>query len=62
MLATILSLLLSGAVADDGPGSQGPSPVELERAHSLLAGSWEVVSIVDDGETIGAGAHQGETG
>ena len=53
MLATILSLLLSGAVADDGPGSQGPSPVELERAHSLLAGTWEVVSIVDDGETIG---------
>ena len=53
MLATILSLLLSGAVADDGPGSQGPSPAELERAHSLLAGSWDVVSIVDDGETIG---------
>ena len=53
MLAAILSLLLSGAVADDGPGSQGPSPAELERAHSLLAGTWEVVSIVDDGETIG---------
>src|SRR4051812_36229809 len=53
MFATILSLLLSGAVAGDGPGSQGPSPAELERAHSLLAGSWEVVSIVDDGETIG---------
>ena len=53
MFATILSLLLSGAVTGDGPGSQGPSPAELERAHSLLAGSWEVVSIVDDGETIG---------
>src|SRR3954465_11232945 len=50
MLAAILSLLLSGAFAADGPG---PSPAELERAHSLLAGSWEVISIVDDGETIG---------
>ena len=53
MLAAILSVLLSGAVADDGPGSQPPSPIELERAHRLLAGTWEVVSIVDDGETIG---------
>src|SRR4051794_34077168 len=54
MLATILSLLMGGAVAASGPASQGPSQAELERAHSLLAGDWDVVSIVDDGETIGA--------
>ena len=53
MLAMILFLQLGGAVAGDGLGSQKPSTAELERAHSLLAGTWGVVSIVDEGETIG---------
>ena len=30
----------------------GPSPAELERAHRLLAGTWDVLEMVDDGETL----------
>ena len=30
----------------------GPSPAELERAHCLLAGTWDVLEMVDDGETL----------
>jgi uncharacterized protein (TIGR03067 family) len=30
----------------------GPSPAELERAHRLLAGTWDVLMMVDDGETL----------
>ena len=30
----------------------GPSPAELERAHRLLAGAWDVLEMVDDGETL----------
>ena len=30
----------------------GPSAAELERAHRLLAGTWDVLDMVDDGETL----------
>ena len=30
----------------------GPTPAELERAHRLLAGTWDVLEMVDDGETL----------
>ena len=30
----------------------GPSAAELERAHRLLAGTWDVLEMVDDGETL----------
>ena len=32
---------------------QGPSAGELRRAHELLAGNWNILSIVDDGEVLG---------
>jgi uncharacterized protein (TIGR03067 family) len=32
---------------------QGPSAGELRRAHELLAGNWDILSIVDDGEVLG---------
>jgi uncharacterized protein (TIGR03067 family) len=32
---------------------RGPSESELRRAHELLAGDWEILSMVDDGETLG---------
>ncbi len=32
----------------------GPTEAELRRAHEMLAGAWNILSIVDDGETLGA--------
>jgi uncharacterized protein (TIGR03067 family) len=32
---------------------QGPSEGELRRAHDLLAGTWDILSITDDGELLG---------
>ncbi len=32
---------------------QGPSAGELRRAHELLSGNWDILSIVDDGELLG---------
>jgi uncharacterized protein (TIGR03067 family) len=32
---------------------QGPSEGELRRAHELLAGNWDIVSMTDDGEVLG---------
>ena len=31
---------------------QGPSESELRRAHELLAGNWDILSMTDDGETL----------
>jgi uncharacterized protein (TIGR03067 family) len=31
---------------------QGPSESELRRAHELLAGSWDILSMTDDGEVL----------
>ena len=36
------------AVRDPGPGAG-----QLHRAHELLAGSWDILSITDDGELLG---------
>jgi|GEM_PF-1492075 len=33
---------------------QGPTEAELRRAHEMLAGSWDILGIVDDGEPLGA--------
>lgn len=52
MPAILLSLLLSLPSLDDGGGT--PNRSALEEAHQLLAGTWTVVSAVDDGERIGA--------
>ncbi|WP_422924292.1 TIGR03067 domain-containing protein [Singulisphaera sp. PoT] len=32
----------------------GPTEAELRRAHEMLAGSWDILGIVDDGESLGA--------
>jgi uncharacterized protein (TIGR03067 family) len=32
---------------------QGPSAGELRRAHELLSGNWDILSIIDDGELLG---------
>ena len=32
---------------------QGPSEGELRRAHELLAGTWDILSMTDDGEVLG---------
>jgi uncharacterized protein (TIGR03067 family) len=32
---------------------QGPNEGELRRAHELLAGNWDILSITDDGEVLG---------
>ena len=31
---------------------QGPSESELRRAHELLAGNWDILSMTDDGEVL----------
>jgi uncharacterized protein (TIGR03067 family) len=31
-----------------------PTPGELQQAHDLLTGEWDILSIVDDGETLGS--------
>lgn len=45
-------LLLIGA---DGPANARPSETELKEARQLLMGVWELDSIVDNGEKLGAG-------
>ena len=34
-------------------GLPGPSEGELRRAHELLAGNWDILSMTDDGEVLG---------
>ncbi|SIO07214.1 uncharacterized domain TIGR03067 protein [Singulisphaera sp. GP187] len=52
MPVILLSLLISLPTLDDG--GRTPSRTAVEEAHQLLAGTWTVVSAVDDGERIGA--------
>ena len=40
--------------ANDKTRDQTPTDSRLRRAHELLAGSWDVVSIIDDGSTLAA--------
>ena len=51
MLRLLLPILLSTlAAGDDG---WKPTNAELQRAHEMLAGSWQFVSIDDKGEKLG---------
>ena len=52
MPVILLSLLISLPSLDDG--DKTPTRIAVEEAHQLLAGTWTVVSAVDDGERIGA--------
>ena len=51
MLRLLLPILLSALA----PGDDGwkPTNAELQRAHEMLAGSWQFVSIDDKGEKLG---------
>jgi uncharacterized protein (TIGR03067 family) len=48
LLPLTLLLGMTAAAADE------PTPAALERAHSLLAGTWTVAEITDDGEPMGS--------
>jgi uncharacterized protein (TIGR03067 family) len=48
MMTLVVPIVLGLAVT----AQTGPSPAELERAHRLLAGTWDVLEMVDDGETL----------
>ena len=51
MLRLLLPILLSTlATGDDG---WKPTDLELKRAHEMLAGSWQFLSINDKGEKLG---------
>lgn len=52
MPVILLSLLISLPSLDDGDTT--PTRIAIEEAHQLLAGTWTVISAVDDGERIGA--------
>jgi uncharacterized protein (TIGR03067 family) len=51
MLGLLLPILLSAiSMADEGSKA---TDAELRRAHELLSGSWEFISLTDKGETLG---------
>jgi uncharacterized protein (TIGR03067 family) len=53
MLRLLLPIMLSAiSASDDG---WKPTEAELIRAHELLAGSWQFISITDRGEKLGPG-------
>ncbi len=52
MLKLLLPILLCAIPAQDG-GTR-PADGDLVRAHEMLAGSWEFVSMTDRGETLGS--------
>ena len=51
MLRLLLPILLSAL----SPGDEGwkPTDAEIQRAHEMLAGSWQFLSINDKGEILG---------
>jgi uncharacterized protein (TIGR03067 family) len=51
MLWFLLSISLSAMSASDDGGR--PADGDLARAHELLAGSWEFISLTEKGETLG---------
>ena len=50
MLLPLLMAVASMTAQDD----RRPSDSEIQRTHQLLAGTWNLVSVVDDGERLGA--------
>ncbi len=42
----------SSSPASASAHDQGPSESELRRAHELLAGNWDILSMTDDGEVL----------
>lgn len=53
MVAYLWPILL--VVCADGPPNARPSETELKQARQLIMGVWELDSIVDNGEKLGAG-------
>ena len=50
MMLSLIVLLGMGLVQD---GDQKASESEIRRAHQMLAGRWELLSVIDNGERIG---------
>src|SRR3954452_20898327 len=50
MMLSVIMLLGMGLVQDGDPKA---SESEIRRAHQMLAGRWEVVSIIDNGDKLG---------
>jgi uncharacterized protein (TIGR03067 family) len=50
-LATGLALAAGGAAP--GQDAPTPTPAAVERAHQLFNGTWQVVALTDNGETLG---------
>ncbi len=48
----MLPLLAIPQIDDETP--RRPTASELQRTHQLMAGTWSIVSVVDDGERLGA--------
>jgi uncharacterized protein (TIGR03067 family) len=53
MLRVLLPIALSLISAQDDGQDRKPTEAELRRAHQMLAGSWEFVSITEKGEKLG---------
>jgi uncharacterized protein (TIGR03067 family) len=51
MLRLLLPILLSAVSSGDGESK--PTDAELQRAHEMLRGSWQILSINDKGENLG---------
>ena len=51
MLRLLLPILLSAVSSGDGESK--PTNAELQRAHEMLMGSWQILSINDKGENLG---------
>ena len=51
MFSLLLSILVGAFAAGDDGGR--PTDAETRRAHEMLAGSWQILSINDKGEVLG---------
>jgi uncharacterized protein (TIGR03067 family) len=51
----VLTLIVTLLLAQVDPQSETATAAQIEQAHQLLNGEWEIISYIDDGETLGAG-------
>jgi uncharacterized protein (TIGR03067 family) len=54
MMSLLLPLLLAVASPITLQDDRRPTDAEIQRAHQLLAGTWDLTSVVDGGERLGA--------
>jgi uncharacterized protein (TIGR03067 family) len=51
----VLTLVISLLIAQSSGAGDKPTAAQVEQAHRLLNGEWEIVSYTDDGESLGPG-------